>query len=449
MGTIRSKSNRKKIVAATIIIAVIAVAVLFLFHPFPGSIVGPDFSLTVEIGNSKQSSSLWAPITNTTTFLNGTTVGLVVAASAMGQFNDSVQLSFTSPSSGVTGSMSQNIVHPCPGCSPSATNMTLTISSNVAAQKGSYKFNVTGTSTSTKHSLIFPLRIWSSTLQVTPSSLQVLKPSTFKVSVGVSDFYNFEGFQFSLNFNSSVVRAVNDTLAPIFYPSGTNVNGTVCAASGFASPCNCSNIIVPCDGYVAQNVLNNTIGKVSVAALLLGPCVTAAPCVDSPGPQVFTFANVTFAADLTSPGSSGSSGFKLTNVILTEVEGSSVNPLSPPTELHLSGQNATIAYRSSSTVVTCTSPIVHGNPTTCTATVTDTSPGTAVTPKGSVTFTSNSTMGTFSSGSACTLSGSGASATCQVTYTPSAAGTHAITALYTGDAVHSGSTSPPFNLSVT
>jgi len=445
------KKNRKKLIAAIIITAIIVggVSSFFLFFQGGNGTLGPDFSLTVKIGDPRQSSSSWTQITNATTFLNGTTVHLVVVASGIGQFNDSVQLSFTSPSIGVTGSMQNGTLHPCPRCLPSVTGLNLTISSNIAAQKGSYKFNVTGTSASTKHTVIFPLRIWSSTLQVTPSSLQVLKPSTFKVSIGVSDFYNFQAFQFSINFNKLVVRAVNDTLAPIFYPPGTNVYGTVCSTAGYSSPCNCSNIIVPCDGYVPQNTLNNTIGKVTIAATLLGPCFTAAPCVDSPGSQVFTIANVTFAADLTSPGSSGNSGFKLTDVILTEVEGSSVNPFQPPNGLRLSGQNATVAYRGTSTVVSCQSPVIHGMATTCTATVTDTSSGTAVTPTGSVTFTSNNTTGTFSSSGTCTLSGSGGSATCSVMYTPNIAGTYLISATYTGDAVHSGSTGPPFDLIAT
>src|SRR3989442_10859233 len=71
--------------------------------------------------------------------------------------------------------------------------------------------------------------------------------------------------------------------------------------------------------------------------------------------------------------------------------------------------------------------------TTCTATVTDTSPGTMSVPTGTVTFGSSGT-GTFSSPS-CSL---GPSGTCSVTYTPTAVGTglHTITASYGGDRNH-------------
>src|SRR5207249_39709 len=82
--------------------------------------------------------------------------------------------------------------------------------------------------------------------------------------------------------------------------------------------------------------------------------------------------------------------------------------------------------------------------TTCTATVSDASPGTASTPTGSVAF-SSSGSGTFTPTS-CTLS----SETCSVTYTPSAVGTgtHTVTGSYGGDATHNTS-SGTFALTVT
>src|SRR5438874_1591827 len=93
-----------------------------------------------------------------------------------------------------------------------------------------------------------------------------------------------------------------------------------------------------------------------------------------------------------------------------------------------------VAKRATMTSVDCVPPRVPVNSaTTCTATVTDTSPGTMSVPSGTVTFTSTGT-GTFSSTS-CTL---GATGTCSVTYTPTAVGTglHTITATYGGDAKH-------------
>lgn len=91
-----------------------------------------------------------------------------------------------------------------------------------------------------------------------------------------------------------------------------------------------------------------------------------------------------------------------------------------------------------STSVSCTPSLAIVNqPTTCTATVTDTSPGTPITPTGSVSFVSSG-PGTFSA-SSCTLAGTGASASCSVSYTPTAFGSVTITATCPGDSNHLGS----------
>src|SRR5206468_1132542 len=90
--------------------------------------------------------------------------------------------------------------------------------------------------------------------------------------------------------------------------------------------------------------------------------------------------------------------------------------------------------RSSSTTVNCSpASVLDNTASTCTATVADASGTGAVTPTGTVTFTTNST-GTFSS-STCTL----ASGTCSVTYTPTVVGHALVTGTYGGDSVHTGS----------
>jgi Bacterial Ig-like domain (group 1)/Bacterial Ig-like domain (group 3)/Calx-beta domain len=93
-----------------------------------------------------------------------------------------------------------------------------------------------------------------------------------------------------------------------------------------------------------------------------------------------------------------------------------------------------VGGRSTRTSVSCTpSGVAVGQPTTCTATVTDTAGGTAITPTGSVSW-SSSGSGDFSSAS-CTLNASGS---CSVTYTPTAvgSGSHTVTGSYGGDANH-------------
>src|SRR5439155_216346 len=89
---------------------------------------------------------------------------------------------------------------------------------------------------------------------------------------------------------------------------------------------------------------------------------------------------------------------------------------------------------STSTAVSCSpASVLDNTPSTCTVTVADASGTGAITPTGSVSFTTNST-GTFSATS-CTL----ASGTCSVTYTPTVVGHALITGTYAGDSAHSGS----------
>src|SRR2546428_689687 len=94
----------------------------------------------------------------------------------------------------------------------------------------------------------------------------------------------------------------------------------------------------------------------------------------------------------------------------------------------------TVTERTTSTMVTC--PKVKGN-TVCTVTVTDTSPGTAITPAGTVAMSSTGS-GMFTR---CNLSGTGSSATCTATYTTGKGKTTIITimATYSGDKDHFGS----------
>src|SRR4029077_14306439 len=98
----------------------------------------------------------------------------------------------------------------------------------------------------------------------------------------------------------------------------------------------------------------------------------------------------------------------------------------------------TVTPRTTVTSVSCSSPVTVGSPTNCTAIVTDNSTaGSFITPTGTVSLVSSG-AGVFS---ACTLSGSTASATCSATFTPF--GTNATTDLigvtFPGDNNHSGS----------
>ena len=112
-------------------------------------------------------------------------------------------------------------------------------------------------------------------------------------------------------------------------------------------------------------------------------------------------------------------------------------------QLGASSPYAGVVYRGSSgpvgdptsTAVGCSpDPVSPGRNTTCTATVTDTAPSGAGTPSGTVAFTSAPTTGSFGTSGSCALAATGTAgkASCQVTFTPSAAGIYTITGGYRG-----------------
>jgi large repetitive protein len=113
------------------------------------------------------------------------------------------------------------------------------------------------------------------------------------------------------------------------------------------------------------------------------------------------------------------------------------------THAESSGSETVTVLPSTSTRVSCSpDPVAVGQASTCTATVTTDPVGGAPLPPptGRVTFASNGAGG-FSQPE-CNLSPAGpGSASCSVTYTPSAVGTgaHTITASYGGDATHGAS----------
>ncbi|HYY92639.1 MAG TPA: hypothetical protein VE955_11695, partial [Candidatus Dormibacteraeota bacterium] len=102
----------------------------------------------------------------------------------------------------------------------------------------------------------------------------------------------------------------------------------------------------------------------------------------------------------------------------------------------------TVNPRATSIAISCTGSIVVNQLTTCKATVNDTSTiGSPLTPVGTVDFAETGLPGNFA-GSPCNLSGSGATATCTVTFLDSTLpGTATINAAYrTSDSIHSNNT---------
>ncbi len=102
-----------------------------------------------------------------------------------------------------------------------------------------------------------------------------------------------------------------------------------------------------------------------------------------------------------------------------------------------------IGPRSTALNVSCApSPVAVTHPIPCTAEVTDTSPGTAIVPTGTVAFSSGTTGASFSSGSGCTLQRvSALASSCSLSYIPIVypPAKANVQAVYGGDGAHSGS----------
>src|SRR2546425_161542 len=97
------------------------------------------------------------------------------------------------------------------------------------------------------------------------------------------------------------------------------------------------------------------------------------------------------------------------------------------------------------TGLVCDPSVPVSSAANCMATVTD-SVATAPFPTGPVNFFADGAVTPFAS---CSLSGSGVTQSCSVSYTPTTAGAHSIVAKYAGDPAHADSTSPPAAVAAT
>jgi Hypothetical glycosyl hydrolase family 15/Bacterial Ig domain len=99
-----------------------------------------------------------------------------------------------------------------------------------------------------------------------------------------------------------------------------------------------------------------------------------------------------------------------------------------------------VSRRQSTTAVSCGTPVTLPAPSTCTVTVTDVSGGSAVAPTGEVTFAAAGD-GAFNPPRCSLMPRSGSSSSCSVTYAPTTAGGHGVTATFPSDLDHQASSS--------
>src|SRR5881397_2256550 len=100
-----------------------------------------------------------------------------------------------------------------------------------------------------------------------------------------------------------------------------------------------------------------------------------------------------------------------------------------------------------STSVSCDSPVVVNQASTCTVTVTDTNPSPTI-PSGTVTFTGGGVPNAFDTNT-CTLApGATGTASCSVHVTPTYTGSVYVVASFAGDSTHYGSANQYFTIQV-
>ncbi|WP_249012070.1 Ig-like domain repeat protein [Conexibacter sp. DBS9H8] len=200
----------------------------------------------------------------------------------------------------------------------------------------------------------------------------------------------------------------------------------------------CAPAVVPvgssasCSVYVVDNASSPTspTGTVSFSSTGLGS-FSSSSCTLTASQNVAGYCTVTYTPSSFNPGS--------VQTLYASYGGDTAHSTSE------GSTTVSTSLHPTATAVSCspTSVTVSGG-STCTATVRDTSSSGVSTPTGNVSFSSNS-PGAFSPTSACTLTSTSTfgTASCSVTYTPSAigSGTHTITAAYVGDSSHAASSS--------
>ena len=101
--------------------------------------------------------------------------------------------------------------------------------------------------------------------------------------------------------------------------------------------------------------------------------------------------------------------------------------------------NFATMVRTTTTTITCSTPVIVSQTSSCTTTILDTSPGARVTPTGEVTFTGNGGNGSFSADVCTLVPGSSEASSCSVSLAPTSEGMVTITANYAGDPAHAPS----------
>src|SRR5438552_10076864 len=377
-----------------------------------------------------------------------------IAVTSLGGFAGTVSLATSVSSQGLTVSMQTPSVTLSVG---QTVNDNLKVAASKTAPTGIYIVTVTGTSGPLVHSLNVTVRVPDFNMTSNPATLDVPSGSTDTSQIL---FQSLNGFQGGISTTVSVSPAGPKATLNPNNPSLT-VNGTKSSVLTIQVPSNQAagvyNVTIKATSGSLLHLLVVQVRVGQHPSATIVSCSSSSVVVNQPSTctatvsdtsTIFpitptgtvTFAETGPAGSFSSTTCTLSSGICSVTFTPTATGNALVTGTYGGDSSHSGSTSAaasiTVIPRTTSTALVCSTPVVVNQASSCTASVSDTSPGTAFTPTGSVTFNETGPAGSFSSAT-CTL----ASGSCSVAFTATSTGTAQITGAYGGDAAHSTSTS--------
>src|SRR5467141_667272 len=269
-------------------------------------------------------------------------------------------------------------------------------------------------------------------------NIPVTSGSTYTVGVFIQSSQPLAGFDIYVSVDTNYLIPTNATLGSLISsPSLTSIclNGATATGSCTVNTANGPGVVEV-----------STIESSGSNECLSAPCSGLAFTIS------FKVVGKTSSTPLSYPGAAGCSNTSAASppsppnecVLLADAFGNTL-----PEILQAASVTQSVFRDSTTTSKLCGSPVVVGQLSTCTATVTDTNVTAPSSPIGAITWSTDGS-GSFNS-NICTLSAIGPNnSRCSIFYVPNmvGGGIHHIGAIYAGDAAHSGSTGPSFNLTV-
>ena len=381
----------------------------------------------------------------------GQNIQQAIAVTSVNSFQGTVSFTVTGSPSGLTVSMQNPSVNLSSGQS---VNDNLKVSASNTTRTGVYVVTVRGTSGSLVHALNVTVRVPDFSMTANPTTLDLSQGATGTSQI---TFQSINGFSGGVSTQLTVSPGgPKPTLSP--NNPTLSANGTIVSVLSVQIPAN-----------QAAGIYNVTIKATAgqlvhslVVTIFVGQHTSSTSVSCSPSSVIVNQAsNCTATINDTSTGpttptgtvtfsETGPSG-SFSSTSCTLVSGSCSVTFTPSGagnaqitgvysgDVAHSGStsavaNVAVGLRASSVNLLCSSPVVVNQTSSCTATVSDSSPGTAIIPTGVVSFNETGPKGFFSS-PACTL----VSGSCSLSFTAVATGTAVIVAAYNGDSAHGGS----------